>query len=188
MDEFYGVKEHRTGENPRWIYWKRSAKAGTLVAKEMTQVTPPKALLLVDTRLSSRTDEEHAAVEKVIAMAASLASDALEAGLSVGLMAWANGWISLTPQRGKRHRRELLAALARLPINMSHGAQELLDESHKVSHAGTTPILLTPRDIQVGLADHLRSGMIVLSPASEMANRWFQWPREIDWAGCVPQG
>src|SRR5258708_5952074 len=24
-DEVYGVKEYRTGDNPRWIYWRRSA-------------------------------------------------------------------------------------------------------------------------------------------------------------------
>src|SRR5690606_35819642 len=30
-DEFYGVKEYRTGENPRLIYWRRSARTGVLV-------------------------------------------------------------------------------------------------------------------------------------------------------------
>ena len=25
MDEFYGVKEFRPGDSPRWIYWRRSA-------------------------------------------------------------------------------------------------------------------------------------------------------------------
>src|SRR5439155_25393867 len=49
QDEFYGVKEHRAGENPRMIYWRRSARTGVLVAKEMTQVSPPRIILLVDT-------------------------------------------------------------------------------------------------------------------------------------------
>ena len=48
QDEFYGVKEYRRGENPRWIYWKRSARTGTLVTREMTLVTPPRILLLVE--------------------------------------------------------------------------------------------------------------------------------------------
>ena len=26
VDEFYGLKEFRTGENPRYIYWRRSAR------------------------------------------------------------------------------------------------------------------------------------------------------------------
>src|SRR4029453_14246242 len=44
MDEFYGLKEHREGESPRFIYWRRSARTGTLVAKEMTHVSPPKII------------------------------------------------------------------------------------------------------------------------------------------------
>ena len=55
MDEFYGLKEFRTGENPRWIYWRRSARTGALVAKEMTQVSPPRLMLLVDTFLVDRS-------------------------------------------------------------------------------------------------------------------------------------
>src|SRR4051812_12243566 len=49
VDEFYGLKEFRTGENPRYIYWKRSAKPGTMVAKEITHLSPPRLLLLADT-------------------------------------------------------------------------------------------------------------------------------------------
>ena len=115
VDEFYGVKEHRPGDNPRWIYWRRSARTGVLVSKEMTQVAPRALLLLVDTYMTSRTRTEHARIEKVIAMAASLASAALEQGLSVGLHIWMNGWNGLAPTRGKRQRRELMSMLARLP-------------------------------------------------------------------------
>ncbi|HEX2973604.1 MAG TPA: DUF58 domain-containing protein, partial [Tepidisphaeraceae bacterium] len=71
-DEFYGVKEFRQGENPRWIYWRRTARTGTLVAKEMTQIAPPRLLLVIDTFLTSRTPQEHAHVERAIAMAGSL--------------------------------------------------------------------------------------------------------------------
>src|SRR4051812_25794139 len=48
QDEFYGVKEYRQGENPRHIYWRRSARTGVLVSKEMTQVSPPKLMLVID--------------------------------------------------------------------------------------------------------------------------------------------
>src|SRR3954454_4507237 len=76
QDEFYGVKEYRTGENPRHIYWRRSARTGVLVAKEMTQVSPPKLVLVVDTFLRDRSVAEHVGVERAIAMATSLASHA----------------------------------------------------------------------------------------------------------------
>src|SRR5256885_2043461 len=104
QDEFYGVKEHRAGENPRFIYWRRSARTGVLVAKEMTQVAPPKLLLLVDTYVDPqrRTMENHGKVEHAISLAASIASQALEEGMSVGLFAWEEGGWNLTaPGRGK---------------------------------------------------------------------------------------
>src|SRR5439155_15926730 len=109
------------GENPRWIYWRRSARVGTLVIKEMSHVSPPRMVLLVDTYLSDRSDDSHAQVERVVAMAASLASAAMEQDLSVGLTAWSGQqWLHMAPNRGKRHCRDLLAALARLPLNELH--------------------------------------------------------------------
>ena len=88
-DEFYGVREFRRGENPRLIYWKRSARTGVLVSREMTQVAPPRLLVTVDTFAADRSVEQHARIERVIAMAGSLASMALDQGMSVGLLAWA---------------------------------------------------------------------------------------------------
>ena len=73
-DEFYGVKEFRWGENPRWIYWKRSARTGQLVSREMVQISPPRLLIMVDTFIEKPTLAEHTSVERAIAMGASLAS------------------------------------------------------------------------------------------------------------------
>jgi uncharacterized protein (DUF58 family) len=185
-DEFYGVKEYRTGENPRWIYWRRSARTGVLVSKEMTQVSPPRLALLVDTFQNGRSAAANSGVEKTIAMAASLASHALEAGLLVGLMAWNGHWAGIQPQRGKRHRRDLLAVLARLPLNLDHDAQALLDASRDVLKSGMTAVLLTPRDMQMGLTDHGRGGMIVLSATGDQSSRWFDFPQDIDFAHCMP--
>ena len=186
MDEFYGVKEFRHGENPRWIYWRRSARTGVLVAKEMTQVTPPRLLLLVDTCLANRSLEEHVAVERVIAMAGTLASAALEQGLLVGMFAWSDGWTGIMPNRGKRQRRDVLAMLARLPLNERHETQDLLDQSHEFLLSGTTPVLLTPRDVQLGLSEHRRGSMLVIGAGSAQAQRWFRFDERIDFSRCMP--
>ena len=96
-DEFYGVKEFRSGENPRWIYWRRSARTGTLVSREMTRVAPPQLLLLVDSCQDEHSLASAEVVERTIAMAASLASAALAEGLSVGLVTWNGAWLALPP-------------------------------------------------------------------------------------------
>jgi uncharacterized protein (DUF58 family) len=182
-DEFYGVKEFRRGENPRWIHWKRSARTGTLVAKEMTLVSPPRLLLLVDTCLpgpADRTREVKSRIEQTIAMAGSLASHALEAGLMVGLVAWSDGWLTLQPNRGKRHARDLMAALARLPRNTAYPAQALLDRSEELTKSGTTPVLLTPREVEIGLSERARGGMVILSPATPTGRAAFKFDPAIE--------
>ena len=179
-DEFYGVKEYRRGENPRWIHWKRSARTGVLVTKEMTVVAPPRIVLLVDTFQKGSTVEEAVRVEKAIAMAGSLASHALEAGLMVGLLAWSDEWICLPPLRGKRHRRDVMAALARLPVNNTHGSDRLIERAGELQKIGTTLVLLTPQDMQAGRTEQVRGAMVVLSPMTALGRASFTFDPAVD--------
>ena len=188
QDEFYGVREHRRGENPRLIYWKRSARTGVLVAREMTQVAPPRLLISVDTFANDRSVDEHVRIEKAIAMAGSLASMALDQEMSVGLVAWSGHWVVMNPDRGKRHRDDLLAALARLPLNTQHPISELLDRIGGALKSGTTPVLFTPRDVQLGLGDRARGAMVVVSAASPLSQGWFKFDPDVDFATCMPVG
>ena len=185
-DEFYGVKEYRTGDNPRWIYWRRSARSGTMVSKLMTQVAPPRVVLLVDTCLPDRSPEQHASVERCIAMAASLAVAALDQGLSVGLCAWSKGWIAVSPTRGKRHKEDLLSVLAGLTLNTGHALPELLDSCQQLMQAGTTSVLFTPRDVQLGMAETGRGGMLAISADSHRARAWFRFDPAVDFQTCMP--
>jgi uncharacterized protein (DUF58 family) len=188
QDEFYGVKEYRQGENPRHIYWRRSARTGVLVSKEMTQVSPPKLLLVIDNYVdpNQRTLPAQAAVERAIAIAASVASQALEDGMSVGLLAWTGEWTNIAPARGKRHRRDVLAVLARLPLNTTRRTQDLLDASRDVTERGVTPVMVTPRDYNLGLGDQLRSGLVVIPAAAEQGRRWVRFPDSVDFTRCMP--
>ncbi len=185
-DEFYGVKEFRLGENPRWIHWKRSARTGELVSKEMVQISPPRLLILVDTFIESLTLAEHAAVEKTIAMAASLASGAMDSGMAVGMSAWAGEWTNISPQRGKRHCRDILAGLAALPINRTVPASRLVEHGEGFQKEGVTPVLFTPRPMQVSLRDSARGGMIIVPGDSDQARSWFHFDPAVDFARCMP--
>jgi uncharacterized protein (DUF58 family) len=185
-DEFYGVKEYRPGDNPRWIYWRRSARSGTLVSKEMTRVAPPRILLLVDTMVRERLLQEHSLVERGIAMAASLAAVALEQGLSVGLCAWAGKWASILPSRGKRHKSDLLTLLARLPLNTEHGLADLVDQARPLLRMATTPVLLTPAEDRLSGGDLRRHGLILISSDSPRAKNWFKFGPKIDFMTSMP--
>jgi uncharacterized protein (DUF58 family) len=105
-------------------------------------------------------------------------------------MAWTasgeEGWINMPPARGKRHRRDLLAQLARLPLNVEKSSADLLAASRNLVEVASTPVLITPGDAQVTLSDQLRSGLVVLNSTSPQVRRWFQFPPNVDFARCMP--
>jgi uncharacterized protein (DUF58 family) len=185
-DEFYGVKEFREGDNPRLINWRRTARTGTVVANEMTRVSPPRLVVLVDTHLRDRGSAEHALVERAIATAASVVDHALSRGMAVGLHAWAGHVLGISPSRGKRHRRELLTALARLPINTDCPPEKLLGSAHDSLRGGATAVIVTPHELELGLASLGRGRCIVLSLSSPLVRDAVRFDPSIDFAACMP--
>jgi uncharacterized protein (DUF58 family) len=188
QDEFYGVREHRPGDNPRWIYWRRSARTpGTMVSKEMTQVAPPRLLILADTFAQKGDLPELTAIEKTLAMAATLATEALEQGLSVGLCAWGGeNWVTVPVQQGKRQSRDIMAALACLPRNTTASSPALLEASSTLVKGDTTAVMFTPQNAQVSLADRLRGALVVIPATSTWTATWFTFDPSIDFSKCVP--
>ncbi|MFN4242017.1 MAG: DUF58 domain-containing protein [Tepidisphaerales bacterium] len=180
-DEVYGVKEYRGGENPRLIHWKRSARTGQLVAREMTRVSPPRVMVVVDTWRADDAAGSVAAAERAVAVAASLASELLEQGLLVGLAAvqgddnaagdgaddaaaanvgrddgdglagsavgGGGRVVLMQPNRGKRHRRDVLSVLARLETGPDVSVDALMSRVMRTVRAGTTLVLVTSRGL-----------------------------------------
>jgi hypothetical protein len=52
--------------------------------------------------------------------------------------------------------------------------------------SGTTPLLVTPRELQVGVQEHQRSGLVVVAAGTPQAERWFRFPPTTDFARCMP--
>jgi uncharacterized protein (DUF58 family) len=179
-DEFFGLKDYRQGESPRFIYWRRSARTGTLVTREMTHVSPPRLTIVLDTFIPDRTPAHHADVEMCIAMTASLASSALEADVPVGLIVWSEALRRIDPQRGKRHRRDLLTLLAQLPMNRGMDCDALLTGAFDALDGVATPVLITPSTTEP------RGGMLTIRPHTPQAGRWFTFDPQIDFAHAMP--
>jgi hypothetical protein len=118
-------------------------------------------------------------------MAASLASHALASGLMVGLYAWTGDWLGIHPNRGKRHRVDVLAQLAQLPMNTTRDAQALLEASREFLPSGVTPILLTPRDLPANIETG-RTGLIIVSATSPQSQSWFTFDPAIDFSKSMP--
>lgn len=183
-DEFYGLREYRTGENPRLIHWRRSARTGDLVMREMTQVSPPRLLLVIDNYREAATDITE--IERSLAMAASLASLALGRGYPVGLLAFSGDWIHVPPNRGKRHRRELLTAIAVLNTNTNHPAGALLEQAIPLAGAGTSIVLFTPGQNGHATPGRRHGRVVTISTKNPELLRYFSFREGIDFAHEMP--
>lgn len=232
-DEFFGVREYRAGDAQRTIHWRRSARAsaiatpsspfGTLIVKQMTRVSPPRLMLLVDTYIppvpatpgdAPPDCEQLAVVERNLAVAASLVTAATRSGLQVGLLAW-NGnspdtpdrpaaaahatktehtahvgkgqWLEMRPERGKRHRLDLLSALAALPPNTSADVDELVARGRSLLAGDTAGALVTARAGAAGASGRSggRGAVVPIETGSGELERWVLFPRGIDFLEMV---
>lgn len=229
-DEFFGVREYRAGDAQRMIHWRRSARTsatatpanphGMLVVKQMTRVSPPRVMLLIDTYVPPAPDgapvdpQQLAAVERNLAVAASLLTAATRNGLQVGLLAW-NGkppqanagsnagsnagakpgvtpsgvgeWLEMRPERGKRHRLDLLAALATLPRNTSVDAQALAGRGRSLLAGDTTGALITTRAGAAGDGGRSagRGNLVSIETGSDQLDHWVLFPRGTSFVEMV---
>ncbi len=85
-DEFYSIREYRQGDNPKLIHWRRSAGAGHLIVREMTQFSPVRITVIFDTYVPKEKREDKLAFERMVSFAATLLCQNLEAGYRSALV------------------------------------------------------------------------------------------------------
>lgn len=56
--EFFGLRAYRTGDSPRWIHWRSSARRDELVVKQFQQPESRELVVLLDLVIPSDTSEE----------------------------------------------------------------------------------------------------------------------------------
>jgi len=198
-DEFYGLRDYRQGENPRRIYWKRSAHMGKLVVREMTRVAPPRLIVVVDNFISAIHNvaktgveeiAEQARIEKAIAIAASLIKAALDQGLAVGLVACDARPFSVHVSRGKRHERELMTVLAKLPhFNITADRESLRLYAATIADHGTSVVICSASATDVAETPVKRTGGSLVIPCdSKQAGVWFDFETPFEFHTLMPAG
>jgi uncharacterized protein (DUF58 family) len=128
--EYHGLRDYRSGDNPRWIHWRTTARRGELMVKEFEQQNEQDLAILVDPWLprSKATYQQREAVEQVISFAATVCLETCRHQGRRLLL----GWTGPTP--GARHGpasvkllHELLEQLAVLRAASEGGLADLLD-------------------------------------------------------------
>ena len=68
----------------------------------------------------------------------------------------------------------------------SQPTSALLEACHALLKTGTTAVLLTPHDLQVGLLDRSRGAMMVISAMHSSSESWFHFEPAIDFSRTRP--
>jgi uncharacterized protein (DUF58 family) len=111
-EEFYGIREYRTGDNPRRIHWRRSARTGQLMVRQMSKARSQQIWCAVSARIDVRDRAQVGALEDAIGAAATAVCGALEQGARVGLICGGERLVRLPPGSGRAYRPRLLRELA----------------------------------------------------------------------------
>jgi uncharacterized protein (DUF58 family) len=74
QQEYHGLREYRSGDSPRWIHWRTSARIGKPMIKEFEQQHQQDLAVLIDPWLprSKVTPDQRECLEKVIRFAATV--------------------------------------------------------------------------------------------------------------------
>ncbi|MCA9035981.1 MAG: DUF58 domain-containing protein [Planctomycetaceae bacterium] len=145
-DEFHRIREFRTGDNPRSIHWRSSARRGMLLMREFEQQRESDMVVLLDLLDSQKLPFEES--ERAISLAATLCVEQTRRG-STGLfrLIIAGETVSSVQCPGASRFRE--AALNSLAITKTSpkASLELLFDSAEEDggHGSERYLLITPR-------------------------------------------
>jgi len=128
QDEFFGLREYRGEDNPRWIHWRKSASRTTPVVREMARPLPETLWVVLDTHSPSQAGGQAAAyVETQLSFAATLIDHAFVRGYTVGLaLGSGDRCVVLTPGGALAKRTSLLDALAEAEVNSARRLTDVL--------------------------------------------------------------
>ncbi len=162
QEEYHGLRNYRSGDSPRWIHWRTSARRGELMVKEFEQQNEQDLALLVDPWLprTKIAPELRDAMEQAISFAATVCLETCRRqGRRLVL-----GWTGATPevcqgQASVKLLHELLERLALLRPATEGTLAELIDALPASSLRDSLLIIVSTRPIN-------------LAEEAERSSRW----------------
>ena len=128
-----GARDYQTGDNPRYIHWKATARRSSLQTKTFDPSASQQIMLLLNCQTLERYYEGHVSdfLETAIVVAASVANEALLERRSIGLAAnsplrGSTQWIHIPVSRHASQPLQLLDALAQIDVLPSLPFEDLI--------------------------------------------------------------
>lgn len=184
--EFYSIREYLSGDDPKRINWKASARYSRLIVNETEAERVTDIMVVLDTDVSLFKDSQEELFETAVGAAASMSSLLLRQGNRVGLVLQGGERGSVPAGFGKRHERRILYLLAqsrpgRASVSTSYVvnllARRILPSRSQVVIISS---LLDPEIVE-GARELAMAGysMLVLSPVPSPPSRFASETEEI---------
>ncbi len=157
-DEYYGIREQRTGDGLRDIAWKASARRSELICIERSRPSPPRVRVVLDlstptAQLKGEGDDLHtlrAVEESAISLAASVLAEALRSGHEFGLHILG---VAAAPdpglRGGPRHLDRLLTQLATIDLDAARSGGQIAWHRHQGGLVVISPDRVRARGVPV---------------------------------------
>jgi len=152
QEEYHGLRGYRSGDSPRWIHWRTSARRGELMVKEFEQQNEQDLAILIDPWLprTKIAPELRDAMEQAISFAATVCLETCRRqGRRLIL-----GWTGATPevcqgQASVKLLHELLERLALLRPATEGTLAELIDMLPATALRHSLLIIVSTRPINL---------------------------------------
>jgi uncharacterized protein (DUF58 family) len=141
-EEFFGTREYREGDSPRYIHWPSTARHGELIVKEFELRAATEVNIVLDLARSANVGTERdTTLEYAVKIAGSIASYAIDGGHSVQLMGFGakRCWVPAGNESGQFKR--VLDALARVEAEGELPYVKALEQALAWMGDGSTAVL-----------------------------------------------
>jgi uncharacterized protein (DUF58 family) len=157
-EEFHRLREYRSGDNPRAIHWRTTARRNALMVREYLHHHDPDLWLVLDLWQPERpTDNDLDRVEAAVSLAATICAEQARVSGDVDLHLEICGRIRsrTTWMREARPLSALLSQLALAEAGASRDLPGALRESLQLSDSRTRRVLISTRPTEGALAEML---------------------------------
>ncbi|MCS7014947.1 MAG: DUF58 domain-containing protein [Gemmatales bacterium] len=181
--EFHGLREYRSGDSPRYVHWRSSARVGKLLVREMEPPATEQVLVVLDAwrPVSQEPAKKSAQLYGPLEAAVSLAASLLVAfnrdpGRQVGLVVFDGQLNIATAQTGTSQIGSLLESLA-LVQGYSEGPALRWTEQMPSELLRLPVIWITSRSSSQVASDILSTVALIISGQDISALTWYSPPK-----------
>ena len=146
--EFFGIRKWQSGDSPRWIHWRTTARTGQLAVRQFEQRLSSDVCLMVDTFVGHGRSVDPDSFELLVRLATTMVSRISASGSQVSLVIVCDDPKCIWDSGGSLATQKMLRTLAELAPGSRCGLEETikrLSDLNRLNRRSTNWVALSCR-------------------------------------------